>query len=332
MIETLLIGGLVGLAVALVTSLIALKIQYRVLDRSQVQQQAWERAQLVHLQQWQQQQEKRIVELEQELRTLVHQVHTEWRIWQEKEASRAERVAGQYARALERAYNEHEVARLPHVDWIPLSSREKSQAQHGVPHWQAAKLQEADLSHRDLSQRYLGRANLRDAYLVNTNLYMSNLTGACLIGANLTGANLIGANLTETDLSGAILTGDNLLVADLNNAVLIDANLIGVRNLTIEQVRTALYDTTTQFDPEIELNLADPEASPTPSLRYTAPLTQQSTKETSPASSPLSSSDSLDALKGPDLPADRPENRHTEEPGTKPPTRRGNGRKRAKVN
>jgi gas vesicle protein len=369
MIETMFIGGVVGIVVAIVASLVALKIQQRTLDKTQDQQQAWEHAQQSRQQQWKVQLERRMNEFEQTLDTQVRQLHTEWYAWKAKEAKRVETVKREYASAVERAYREHEVAGLPHIDHIPITAGQKSQLQRRDPYWRPANLQDADLSHRDLSQRYLGQANLRNAQMVNINLYMSDLSGACLAGANLIGANLIGANLKGADLSGATLTEANVLVADLNNAALLGANLLGVRNLTVDQVYTTLYDATTQFDPELGItlphtrqprtsvllplpasadqqlplpdqeiatnhtlaNVAEPESPRSTSSPDTTSFTQQPT-EASPASSPLSLDDSLYGLTESGLPVDKPENTRTEESDTNFPKRRRNGRKRAKAN
>jgi hypothetical protein len=277
-----------------------------------VQRQAWEHAQQVRQQQWKEQQEKRMNAFERQLDIQVQQLHAEWQTWQAKEATRVERLTREYASAIERAYREHEVAGLPHINRAPLTSGAKSLAQRGDPYWRPAHLQDTDLSHRDLSERYLSQANLRNAQLINANLYMSDLSGACLAGANLIGANLIGANLIGADLRGANLTGANLLVADLNNAVLVGANLLSVRNLTVEQVHTTLYDITTQFDPELGITL---------------PLLASIAEPEAPLSTSLS-----DTPTGSGLAADTPENTSTGESGTNPPRRRGNGRKRAEAN
>src|SRR5690348_12584753 len=109
MIETLFIGGLVGIVVAFVTSLVALKIQQRALDKTQDQQQAWEQAQQARQQQWKVSLEKRMNELELQLDTQAQQLHAEWQTWQANETKRAETVAREYASAIERASREHEV-------------------------------------------------------------------------------------------------------------------------------------------------------------------------------------------------------------------------------
>src|SRR5439155_4664515 len=95
--------------------------------------------------------------------------------------------------------------------------------------------------------------DLRDAQLSNASFFMADLTGAYLAGADLSGADLAGANLSEADLRGAKLTGANLNVADLHQAILIDADLRGARNLTPQQIYTAIYDNTTQLDAEIDI-------------------------------------------------------------------------------
>src|SRR5947208_6024639 len=162
MIETLFIGGVVGIVVAIITSLVALKIQQRTLDKTQDQQQAWEHAQLARQQQWKVQLEKRISDFEQIFGTQVQQLHDEQLAWKAKEVKRAETLAREYASAIERASREHEVVGLPHIDHIPVTAGKKSQLQRSDPYWRPAHLQDADLSHRDLSQRYLGHSNLRN--------------------------------------------------------------------------------------------------------------------------------------------------------------------------
>ncbi len=115
--------------------------------------------------------------------------------------------------------------------------------------------QGANLAGLDLSHRYLGRADMRNAQLSRTNFFMADLSGACLADADLSEADLSGANLSHADLRGATLTGANLLVTDMNNAILTGADLLGARNLTTQQIYTAIYDSTTQLDEEIDITL-----------------------------------------------------------------------------
>src|SRR5438132_3168324 len=107
MIETLFIGGAVGIVVAIATSVVALRIQQRALDRTQGLQQAWEHAQQARQQQWKVQQEKCTDEFDHKLSTQVQQLRTEWQTWEAKEATRAEMLMREYASAIERAYREH---------------------------------------------------------------------------------------------------------------------------------------------------------------------------------------------------------------------------------
>src|SRR5205085_6014740 len=148
---------------------------------------------------------------------------------------------------------EYELARLPRVEETPLPASPNDFRQHAFENWQPPRFQGVDLSHRDLSYLYLGRADLREAQLAGTIFYMADLSGATLAGADLSGADLSGANLSGTDLRNTILTNANLLVADLHNAVLIGANLRGARNLTPQQLCSAIYDGTTQFDADVEI-------------------------------------------------------------------------------
>src|SRR5947209_6337054 len=140
-----------------------------------------------------------------------------------------------------------ELDRLPRIEDAPLILDARHQHQHTITGWQPPMLKGADLSDHDFSHRFLGQADLRNAQLTHANFYMTDLSGACLIGANLADAYLVGANLSGADLRDATLTNADLLVADLHGTVLIGVNLLGVRNLTTQQLNTAIYDATTQF-------------------------------------------------------------------------------------
>ncbi|MBV9709683.1 MAG: pentapeptide repeat-containing protein [Ktedonobacteraceae bacterium] len=272
MIETLLVGGLAGILTAIVISLLALSIQKRTLNRLQETQYAWERAQETRQQQWQEQQEKHLLPLENRLLTSIERLNAQWQDFEAKDAERAENLRRQYELSTTQAHIEYELARLPHVEDTPLTI---TRQHHTATRWQAPRLQGADLSHRNLSSRYLGYADLRDSKLLNANLFMADLFRAWLAGANLTGADLSAANLTEADLRGAILTGANFQVADLNNTVLIGADLRGVRNLTLEQVQNAIFDDTTCFDDALAIHLP---RAPYPQQRF-APFHLTSARE-----------------------------------------------------
>jgi uncharacterized protein YjbI with pentapeptide repeats len=102
-----------------------------------------------------------------------------------------------------------------------------------------------DLSGVDLSQANLNRANLNRANLNRANLNRANLSSADLSGADLSSADLSGA-----DLNGAILSGTILSGADLNGAI-----LSGIKELTVEQVKSARNWHIAQFDPEFQISI-----------------------------------------------------------------------------
>lgn len=248
MVETLLLGGCISIVAALIASFIALRLQQHRLVRIQAQQEAWQRSQEMHQQQWNVLQEKRTAEFEKKVMTQAQEVRTEWQAWTDNDAQRIEYLSEQYSKATKKAELELKLTSLPHVEEVSLIARENILRQ-------AVQLQEADLTGRDLSKRYLAYADLRYANLSHANLAMTDLMGAHLTGANLTGANLSGANLAHADLRGAILTDANLLVADLHSTSLMGAVLTGVRSLSDEQLAMALYDDTTTFDDAIHITL-----------------------------------------------------------------------------
>lgn len=222
-------------------ALIALRIQYWVLDKTRQEREAWQQAQESRQRTWEIRQGKHILDAERRLAEQVKEVRKDFHTWslQAEEKQQALKI---------RLELEQELARLPHIEDVELPF-----SQHGPrqqpERWRPPALYRADLRGRDFSRRYMGRADLREANLIEANLYMADLSGAILSGANLERANLVGANLSGADLRGANLSGANLLVADLHEAILHGATLLNVNNLSPEQLQTAIYDSTTSIDP-----------------------------------------------------------------------------------
>lgn len=366
MIEMLLIGVIASALLIILTALLLWRSQRRTLQEIQTQQQAWQRAQEVHQQQWQVKQEKLGRELERRLFEQTQQLHNEWKEWAEKDTQRVEELARQYHNAEQHSRIEHELARLPYVEDMPVIQNERHP-------WRPPQLRGANLSHRDLSHRYLSKADLRNANLAHANLFMADLSNASLAGADLTGADLSGANLTNTDLRNATLVEANLLVTDLNDALLTGANLLGVRSLTMTQLYTATYDNTTQINLEIDITLPrtpsmrfDSDEFPTAQRREMAtdselhvislqaasietPFPQielspieepavvaseveQEEQQDEPVSSLPPSDDSPVSVVEADPQVDMPGNRHIEVSDTTTPRRKRNGKKAVKAN
>jgi hypothetical protein len=230
------------------STLIAMRIQYRVIHKTREEREAWQQAQEGRQRTWEVRQGKHILETEKKLADQVKEVRKDWRDW------RIQAENDQQALKT-RVEVEQELARLPRIDEIELPYNQQG-ARQLLAHWQPPVLYRADLRGRDFSHLYLERADLREAQLTDANLYMADLTGACLAGANLEGANLIGANLSGADLRGANLSGANLMVADLHNAILHGATLLQMLNLAPEQLQVAVYDSTTTIDSAIDITLA----------------------------------------------------------------------------
>ena len=217
------------------------------LDESREEREAWQQAQEGRQRTWEVRQGKHILDAEKKLADQLKDARREWREWntqiqQDHQEWRAE------------VDFEKELADLPLVEHLELSP----QGTHGhiAPQtWHPATLYKADLRGRDLSYRYMERADLRESQLIETNLCMAYLAGASLTGANLQRANLLGANFVGADLRSASLVGADLMVADLHNAVLHGADLRGARNLTAAQLQTAIYDSTTLIDSEVDITL-----------------------------------------------------------------------------
>ncbi len=121
-----------------------------------------------------------------------------------------------------------------------------------------ANLSGADLSGANLSEAELPAAKLSEAELPAANLSKANLSGAKLSEAELPEANLSGANFFETDLSGADLSGADLSGANLSEANLSGTNLKGAKNLTPEQVKSAINYQDAEYDEDFRAQLGLP--------------------------------------------------------------------------
>ena len=239
--------GITSLLAVIIGTLIALKIQSRSLRRIGIEHEAWQHSQEAYQHFWVMKQRKHAQEVEQKLTRQVHLIQEEWL---RRDAQNEVRFA--------RLALEQKLAYLLRVEDIPVPSdrgERGDQTSTHEPYGHPPSFYQANLSGRDLSHRYLRHADLREAQLAGANFYMADLTGASLTGANLSAANLAGANLTGADLRGATLTGANMLVTDLHKAILNEANLLGVHNLTIEQLNSTIYDKATQIDIESDITL-----------------------------------------------------------------------------
>src|SRR6266568_2460154 len=246
MIVTVVMASIISLLSALAGAFVALKMQYDQLRRMQAHNEGWERAQESHQRDWEVKQGKYAAEVETRLTQKVQQVQKAWTEWEAKDQKRVQALNRELKEVKTYLHLKHELARLPRIEERPLMAQ--TTHQQSFSNWQPPRLQGVDVSNQDLSHRYLAQADLRHAKLTNTNFFMADLSDAFLTGANLSGANLSGVYLR-----GAKLTGTNFLVADLHNAILLGADLRSARSLTAQQVHTAIYDSTTQFDPEIDI-------------------------------------------------------------------------------
>lgn len=235
------------LLIATGSALLALRLQYRAIDQTRQEREAWQQAQESRQRTWEVRQGKHILEAEKKLADQLKDARREWRAW-------SVQLEQNQLDWQERADIEKEVARLPHIEHLELPQNAASRHQR-PENWRPPMLYRANLSGRDLSYRYMERADLREADLTEANLYMADLTGASLAGANLERANLTGANLSGADLRGANLANVSLLVTDLHNAVLHGAVLLGARHLSTQQLQEAIYDSTTVIDSAIDITL-----------------------------------------------------------------------------
>jgi energy-coupling factor transporter ATP-binding protein EcfA2 len=149
-------------------------------------------------------------------------------------------------------FREQNVSKLPDSFWLIESESDSKNAIRG------ALLRKADLRYADMYQAFVVKANLRNSELRGARLRESDFRNADLRGANLKladlrqgnfyradfrEANLAEANLGDADLRGAQLGLVDLKRADFNNALLTGADLrcadlLDVKNLSLEDLKT----------------------------------------------------------------------------------------------
>ncbi len=72
-----------------------------------------------------------------------------------------------------------------------------------------------------------------------------DIRGAFVRRTDLSGASLRKANLSGADATNAIFVGADFEDADLTDTILIGADLSGAKNLTLDQLKSAILDRTT---------------------------------------------------------------------------------------
>ena len=112
---------------------------------------------------------------------------------------------------------------------------------------------QADFSETHLKGAALVGASLQNAIFKKAYLYGAYLKRSNLQGANFSEANLRGANLRWSDLQGANLTTANLSRVDIMHANLRNANLKSSKNLSCEQLHSAIIDESTMLPDYIEI-------------------------------------------------------------------------------
>jgi uncharacterized protein YjbI with pentapeptide repeats len=79
-----------------------------------------------------------------------------------------------------------------------------------------------------------------------------DLHGAFVRRTDLSGASLRGANMTKADATNAVFRGADFEGALLDGAILRGADLTGARNLTLEQLSSAIIDDQTALPTYID--------------------------------------------------------------------------------
>jgi len=125
----------------------------------------------------------------------------------------------------------------PAKNWFFAQYDSTFLADLGLPPDHNARVAARNLRGYDLKGINLSRTDLKGA-----NLRQVDLTGAVLHEVNLQDADLYAVKLNRADLTGSNFKGTVLLDTELRGA-----NLAGVINLTVDQIRWAVIDSSTTF-------------------------------------------------------------------------------------
>jgi len=110
----------------------------------------------------------------------------------------------------------------------------------------------ADFGFPDRHNEFIKQKDFRTYSFEGLNLTGADFKGANLRQVNMKNAVLRDVNLQDADLYAVDLTGTDLTGANFKSAILLDtdirgANLTNAKNLTMEQLRWAIYDSATIF-------------------------------------------------------------------------------------
>ena len=110
-----------GIAAAVVSVLVVLKIQHMRLIKLRASCTAWEQQQKRDQQLWESQHEKHLLYLNAYLMASLLQLREAWEAWKKKDAMRIETHVQQYRMTLTQIQQEYELRRIPRTDEVPIT-------------------------------------------------------------------------------------------------------------------------------------------------------------------------------------------------------------------
>jgi len=133
-------------------------------------------------------------------------------------------------------------------------------------HLKRANFALAHLEGADLDCAYLESAAFYRAHLekADQTIFSKEDPNTDLERAYLRDAGFAEAYLEGADFRAAYLEGADFRAADMKEADLRGADLVGAKNLTRDQLRSACTDETTQLDPDHRADLDTPNATDAP--------------------------------------------------------------------
>ena len=141
---------------------------------------------------------------------------------------------------------------LATIGWSPAADLRGAVLSTRPEPWMNTAGQRQQVIGVQLARRDLRWADAESAFLLKANLFRADMFCADLYEADLRYADLSGADLTGAVLIQALLDSANFMGTILDDAFLPDTDLRGAKNLTAEQVRSAITDSTTLLPDYLE--------------------------------------------------------------------------------
>src|SRR5215471_7296666 len=115
-------AGIISLVAGTIGGLITFKLQARLTHKTELEHEAWQRAQEAHQNLWEVKRRKEAFELEESLNKQIEELHEAWHRWEFNATQQNAKLT-----------LEQKLATLPYIEDIPVPSNERTKSEQLVP-------------------------------------------------------------------------------------------------------------------------------------------------------------------------------------------------------